>query len=581
MKFSEESRIGELLKNEQTSLIFNRHLPELAGSAHLDFLKWQTLGKVIHSNDEWGFLPERAVALLAELADVEVLEEDSGEIAPLEVAEDESVVRASAPVSMTRRGGRWDVFEFTLHGPALGNPFTDVTLHAEFTHGECTLRVPGFYDGEGIYRIRFMPDTYGMWLYRTYSNARSLDGIQGEFYCSETRDWNHGPVRVKDTFHFSYEDGTRYIPVGTTCYAWTHQGEQLEEETLHTLAASPFNKIRMCVFPKSYAYNSNEPEHYPFEGSLQDGWDFTRLNPIFFRHLEQRIEQLGDLGIEADLILFHPYDRWGFQEMKKGVDDRYLNYMVARLAAYRNVWWSLANEYDFMWAKREEDWERFASIIKANDPYNHLISIHNGLTFYDYERSWVTHCSIQRIDLYKTAESTNEWRDRWNKPIVIDECAYEGDIDAGWGNITGEEMVRRFWEGAIRGGYVGHGETYVHDEDILWWSKGGILHGASPKRIEFLKTLMEEGPAHGWNPIPGAWDAPSAGIRDEYILHYYGFNQPRFKVYRMKPGIQYHVDVIDTWNMTVTRQEGVYEGIFRVELPGRPYMAVRLTKMNE
>ena len=29
------------------------------------------------------------------------------------------------------------------------------------------------------------------------------------------------------------------------------------------------------------------------------------------------------------------------------VDDRYLRYVVARLAAYRNVWWSLANEYDF------------------------------------------------------------------------------------------------------------------------------------------------------------------------------------------------------------------------------------------
>jgi hypothetical protein len=51
---------------------------------------------------------------------------------------------------------------------------------------------------------------------------------------------------------------------------------------------------------------------------------------------------------------------------------------------------------------------------------------------------------------------------------VIDECAYEGDIDQGWGNITGEEMVRRFWEGAVRGGYVGHGETYLHPEDILW-----------------------------------------------------------------------------------------------------------------
>src|SRR5262249_53510248 len=34
--------------------------------------------------------------------------------------------------------------------------------------------------------------------------------------------------------------------------------------------------------------------------------------------------------------------------MPAAVDDRYVRYLVARLAAHRNVWWSLANEYDFM-----------------------------------------------------------------------------------------------------------------------------------------------------------------------------------------------------------------------------------------
>ncbi len=29
-------------------------------------------------------------------------------------------------------------------------------------------------------------------------------------------------------------------------------------------------------------------------------------------------------------------------------DDRYVRYLAARLGAYRNVWWSLANEYDFL-----------------------------------------------------------------------------------------------------------------------------------------------------------------------------------------------------------------------------------------
>lgn len=473
--------------------------------------------------------------------------------------------------------GQWEVYELELQGPDQGNPYVDVSISGEFCCDDRKILVTGFYDGEGSYRIRFSPDAKGSWMYRTISNMPILDGVTGYFECTDPQSGNHGPVRVQQTFHFRYEDGTPYLPVGTTCYAWTHQESQLEEQTLRTLAASPFNKIRMCVFPKSYLYNSNEPTYEVFQRTPAGERDLERFNPVFFRHLESRIADLGRLGIEADLILFHPYDRWGYANMGQAADDRYLRYIVARLAAYRNVWWSLANEYDLMGTKTTEDWERFAGIITGGDPYGRLTSIHNCGPFYDYGKPWVTHCSIQRMDVYKTSEMTNEWRARWNKPIVIDECAYEGDIDQGWGNITGEEMVRRFWEGAVRGGYVGHGETYLNPEEILWWSKGGELHGSSPKRIAFLRKVLEEGPVGGLNPLPSEWDVPRAGIEDEYLLYYYGFNRPRFRNFRLRPGVRYQVELIDTWNMTVEKLGGLYEENFRLDLPGRQFMAVRMT----
>jgi hypothetical protein len=46
----------------------------------------------------------------------------------------------------------------------------------------------------------------------------------------------------------------------------------------------------------------------------------------------------------------------------------------------------------------------------------------------------------------------------------------------------------------------------------------------------------------------------------------------------MPVGERYEVDVIDTWNMTVENVEGVHEGTFRVDLPARPYIAVRLRR---
>ena len=75
------------------------------------------------------------------------------------------------------------------------------------------------------------------------------------------------------------------------------------------------------------------------------------------------------------------------------------------------------------------------------------------------------------------------FRDRYRKPVIYDECRYEGDLKDSWGNLTAREMVQRFWLGTLSGCYVGHGETYKHPKDILWWSKGGVLHGQSPKRI--------------------------------------------------------------------------------------------------
>src|ERR1700749_759121 len=58
---------------------------------------------------------------------------------------------------------RWGLFEIALQGPADGNPFKDVSLQATFTLGHRTIDVRGFYDGDGIYKIRFMPDSEGEW----------------------------------------------------------------------------------------------------------------------------------------------------------------------------------------------------------------------------------------------------------------------------------------------------------------------------------------------------------------------------------------------------------------------------------
>lgn len=501
---------------------------------------------------------------------------------------------------------RWAIQEITCIGTEEGNPFTERSIRGTFRSRSESKTVDGFYDGNGHYKVRFMPSFEEEYEF-LISGSFSEEQYEGSFSVEVPEEGNHGPVRVAGTYHFAYEDGSPYYSIGTTCYVWELQNEALQAETLASLKNSAFNKIRFCIFPKHYDYNLNEPCSYPYEGTPMDSnvltkenfmqyngnpegncFDFTRFNVEHFRHIEDCIGKLGELGIEADLILLHPYDRWGFSLMGKEADDLYFNYVAARLSAYRNVWWSLANEYDLMPQKTIEDWERFAGILCEKDPYGHLRSIHNCRPFYDYSRPWITHCSIQRQDVYKSAELVDEWRVRYGKPVVLDEIAYEGNIQHGWGNISGRELVRRFWEATCRGGYAGHGETYMHSEDILWWSHGGTLHGESPKRFEFLLDIMKETPGLGLKPDQKYWDEVRACAESgedmmkqvkDYYLCYYGFNRPSFRDFYFDETTVFAADVIDTWEMTI-QPAGEFCGQFRVNLPGKEFMAIRVRKVR-
>ena len=238
---------------------------------------------------------------------------------------------------------KYKIFDIELSGTSEGNPYQDVDVTAEFTDGVQTVTTKGFYKDHGIYGIRFMPQEEGDWNYVVRSNDPELNGQSGAFTCTKAEEGNHGRVCLKkdvlpkkevnfyvteDEFHFAYEDGTRFQPFGTTCYAWINQSEEVQEKTLETLKSSPFNKVRMCIFPKFYTYNTEDPERYAFPGTREEGFDFTRFDNTFFTNLEKRIAQLDELGIEADIILLHPYDRWGFSKMTKEQDIFYLTYVV-------------------------------------------------------------------------------------------------------------------------------------------------------------------------------------------------------------------------------------------------------------
>jgi hypothetical protein len=471
---------------------------------------------------------------------------------------------------------RWGVHEIVLHGPTMGNPFLEVEVAAEYSQGARTVRVAGFYDGEGVYRVRWMPDEPGVWHWVSRSEVKALDGARGEFECGAASEGNHGPVGVSETFHFRYADGTRFFPSGTTCYAWVFESERLQEMTLANLKRSGFNKVRMCVMPKTF--DAGEPVRHPFpmgSGGDKGKLDFTRFDPEFFRHFEQRIADLGKLGVEADVILFHPYGKpWGYDQMPKEVNERFVRYVVARLGSLRNVWWSLANEYDLLKTWKMEEWDHLFRVVQAADVAGHLRSIHHSGPMYDYAKPWVTHASLQVYDF----DHVPEWKKAWGKPVVFDEVMYEGNLARRWGNLTGEELTRRFWLVVTAGAYCTHGEVIARkDAKDGLSADGAVLLGESPERIAFLRKLVYED-GIGMEQYEDAYYR-SAGKKGELYLYYFDFHRPASYVFPLPEGVTFRGELIDPWAMTSTALPGTFTGKSEIELSGRPYQAVRFRKV--
>lgn len=497
---------------------------------------------------------------------------------------------------------KWGMYEVTLKGPSTGNPFVGIDLSAEFTDGERIFESDGFYDGDEIFKIRFMPDKEGVWTYKTKSNRKELDGKEGQFTCTPASPGNHGPVQVRNQYHFEYRNGTPYYPFGTTIYEWVFQTEETRQQTLETLKSAPFNKARFLLVPpykEKYLSGPLKLDKFPFEGTSKESWDFSRFNVKYFQHFEKCLQQILDLGIEADVILFRPYDRgkWGFDTMADETNDRFTRYAVARLAAYRNVWWSMANENSFMRHLTEEDWDRLFQIVAKKDPYDHMLSIHNADILYDYTKPWVTHVSIQYYNAVRAFGAAAMLRDIYRKPVINDEINYEGNISSRWGQLSGEEMVYRFWLAYIGGTYATHGEAYVHPSEIDWISEGGVLRGESPSRIAFLRKIVESGPQGGLEPIDHHYTRNIAGEYGKYYLFYFGkekINNWDFVLPQqgLEDGMKFKVELIDTWNITITPVNTIFE-IERldrykfvdkkkrsVKFPGKKYMAMRVTRIE-
>lgn len=262
----------------------------------------------------------------------------------------------SSGVAAQGRVERWGMHEISFTGPAqagseaakgsdstVANPF-EVEMDVMFTEQDTAANfglVAGFFDGGTTWRVRFSPPKraggapgLGYWCWHTHSAEPMLDGKRGCLTVTAPGPNNHGPVESHG-FGLWHVDGTPHYSSGTTCYQWASKSFAMQNETLATLRQEPqpFNKIRMTLFPKWYVYNhanpvetgaafqilpgspASDPEKWgcvgigkPCSARLEGSFDLRRFNVSFWQNYDRLVSSLGEMGVVADVIVFHPYD---------------------------------------------------------------------------------------------------------------------------------------------------------------------------------------------------------------------------------------------------------------------------------
>src|SRR6516164_5336996 len=77
---------------------------------------------------------------------------------------------------------RWAVQEIALHSSRhYDNPFREVTLTAKFSCAGEQVNVAGFYDGDSVWKVRYMPLEFGQCSFQTASNDPEINNQSGKF----------------------------------------------------------------------------------------------------------------------------------------------------------------------------------------------------------------------------------------------------------------------------------------------------------------------------------------------------------------------------------------------------------------
>ena len=348
---------------------------------------------------------------------------------------------------------RYQVHDFRFSARTNKNPY-DANVFATFWGPDGSeLQLPGFYDGDETWIIRFSPPQLGAWRFQTTSDVAGLDHLEREeIVCVPNENPNiHGGLQIDEAHphHFCYADGTRCFPLGDEC-DWLFALELPQARRyLDRLQRFGFNQVLMQVYAHEANWSQGQPHQvapsplYPWQGD-NDHPDHSHLNPAFWQHLDRIMDHMHQHGILAHLMIEVHNKNVNWPSAGSGNDERYWRYVLARYQAYSHVIWSLSKE---AW-KIDDDryWQTRLNWVRQWDAYKHLVTAH------DVELPEADFLADQHHQNYHAHILHQRAKRNW--PVMNVEYGYEPGPIPTYPRITlPDEMRCRTWEIVIAGGY--------------------------------------------------------------------------------------------------------------------------------
>lgn len=314
--------------------------------------------------------------------------------APTTVAVDRPAVTS---VDGPEDGETHSVVEMTVELDAVfDNPFDqrEVSLDATFTGpGGDTMTLPGFWDGEGSWKLRFTPAVDGVWGYSIVVTDRrgSSPPTKGEIV-AEPSD-HPGFIRIGSQVdpdysprYFAYEDGT----------AWYGRGHADLDMSLG--GASP-DGDGLRKFTEMIEIGENYEMWWPMWGNnfIQESYD--RYSPAQMKVIDFVVRDAESKGIALIFTIWGhqflrtpahdwPDERWSFNGFSELTDiaafftdpeawawqENYYRYVIARWSYSPAIlMWQTVTEINGTESYEQTDsWhERVNAYFQDNDPYRH------------------------------------------------------------------------------------------------------------------------------------------------------------------------------------------------------------------